>query len=337
MWVGFCSIPRLVSGSSRQSKAFAGTPTSGLRLVEYPPIQPPDVTSAEDASESGGIAEPRSLLCLVRPSPRLPARSRSAGTGGIASIIFHIVAASIVVSLAAWSQSGARHEPTVTVSPEVPRLVFLLQPGPGGGGGGGGGRQPEPPSRARAVGSDRLTVPVAKPVEIRQSRDADVARQTILLDAKPLAQGTELLTGLPEASASLPFSRGPGYGEGVGGGAGSGIGSGTGPGMGAGSGGGFGGGAYRLGSGVTPPTVLKQVTPKYTADAMRQRIQGLVALEVVINREGVPTAIRVTRSLDPGLDDEAIAAARQWRFTPGRIGDTPVDVLVTILLDFNVR
>jgi protein TonB len=107
--------------------------------------------------------------------------------------------------------------------------------------------------------------------------------------------------------------------------------------MGAGSGGGFGGGAYRLGSGVTPPTVLKQVTPKYTADAMRQRIQGVVVLEVVISRDGVPTAIRVTRSLDPGLDGEAIAAAREWRFTPGRIGDMPVDVLVTILLDFNVR
>ena len=64
---------------------------------------------------------------------------------------------------------------------------------------------------------------------------------------------------------------------------------------------------------------------------------SVVVLEAVISREGVPTAIRVTRSLDPGLDGEAIAAAREWRFTPGRIGDAPVDVLVTILLDFNVR
>jgi protein TonB len=108
-------------------------------------------------------------------------------------------------------------------------------------------------------------------------------------------------------------------------------------GIGAGSAGGFGGGAYRLGSGVVPPTLLKQVTPRYTADAMSKRIQGVVALEVVVNREGVPTAIRVTRSLDPGLDGEAIAAARQWRFAPGRVADTPVEVLVTILLDFNIR
>jgi TonB family protein len=55
---------------------------------------------------------------------------------------------------------------------------------------------------------------------------------------------------------------------------------------------------------------LKQVTPKYTADALRQRIQGVVALEVVVSREGIPTAIRVTHSLDAGLDGEAVAAVR---------------------------
>jgi protein TonB len=71
---------------------------------------------------------------------------------------------------------------------------------------------------------------------------------------------------------------------------------------------------------------------------MRQRLQGTVTLELVVSRDGIPVAIRVTRSLDRGgLDEEAIAAVREWRFTPGRIGNTPVDVLVTILMDFNVR
>lgn len=166
--------------------------------------------------------------------------------------------------------------------------------------------------------------------------EATTHQAQVLLDAKPLAEGTAFMIGVPGASPSV-LSHGPGSGEGAGSGTGSGLGSGVGPGIGAGSGGGFGGGVYRLGSGVVPPTLLTQVTPKYTADAMRQRIQGVVALEVVISREGRPTAVRVTRSLDPGLDEEAIAAARQWRFAPGRVGDTPVDVLVTILLDFNIR
>jgi TonB family protein len=216
-------------------------------------------------------------------------------------------------------------------------MVFILQPAPGGGGGGGGNKQPQMPSRARAIGRDQLTVPVVRRARIQPTAAEEEPRQQVLLDAKALGAEATMMTGLPEASPSLPFSRGSGGGEGVGGGTGSGIGSGTGPGVGPGSGGGFGGGAYRLGGGVIPPTLLKQVTPKYTADAMGQRIQGLVALEVVVSREGIPTAIRVTRSLDPGLDGEAVVAARQWRFTPGRVGDRPVDVIVTILLDFNVR
>jgi TonB family protein len=61
-------------------------------------------------------------------------------------------------------------------------------------------------------------------------------------------------------------------------------------------------------------------------------------LEVVVGRDGIPLAIRITRSLDPrGLDEEAIAAVREWRFTPGRVADVPVDVLVTIQLDFRVQ
>jgi TonB family protein len=219
----------------------------------------------------------------------------------------------------------------------VPRLVFLLRPGPGGGGGGGGKNQPLEPSGAKAIGHDRRTVPVARRAATPQPNDdALPPPQQVLLEAKPLASNTMMLPGLLESSASL-FSRGPGAGGGMGTGTGSGVGPGTGPGLGPGSGGGFGDGVYRLGSGVTPPTLLKNVAPRYTADALRERIQGTVALEAVVSREGIPVAIRVTRSLDPGLDNEAIAAVREWRFAPGRVGNTPVDVLVTILLDFNVR
>jgi TonB family protein len=159
----------------------------------------------------------------------------------------------------------------------------------------------------------------------------------VVLDARPLAGTTDFWFGVPGAQSSLPYSGGPGSGGGVGGGTGSGIGSGNGPGIGPGSGGGFGGGAYRGGSGVIPPTLLKKVRPNYTADALRLGLEGTVALEVVVSRDGVPVEIRVTRSLDPnGLDDEAILAVREWRFIPGRIGETPVDVLVNILLDFRI-
>jgi protein TonB len=85
------------------------------------------------------------------------------------------------------------------------------------------------------------------------------------------------------------------------------------------------------------PTPIKRVAPKYTPDGLLNKIQGTVGLEVVVGRDGAPLNVRVSRSLDPGgLDEEAVAAAREWRFVPGRIGDTPVDVVVTILMDFRI-
>jgi len=133
-------------------------------------------------------------------------------------------------------------------------------------------------------------------------------------------------------------SMGPGSGGGVGNGVGTGIGAGRGPGLGPGSGGGTGGGVYRAGGNVTAPVLIKQVRPRYTGEALRQKIQGTVVLEAVITTDGCASQIRIVRSLDRGgLDEEATQAVTQWHFEPGRLGGTPVDVLVTILVDFSVR
>ena len=311
-----------------------------LSLQDYAPV-PVDV----DASSPGKVdsaADTQTLICLVAAAPRLPHRARSFRRGGGAAVLLH---AAVVTTLLAVTGSSrtATEPPTALASSrqpmQMPHMIFLQTPGPGGGGGGGGNRQPTLPSRAHARGRDRVTLPVARSIlAAEQPKEATPPPQQLLLDARPLAAGTTFFAGLPDASPSLPFSQGPGVGGGVGDGTGSGIGPGAGPGIGSGSGGGFGGGAYRPGSAVTPPRVLKEVKPKYTSEALRQRIQGTVALEVVVSRDGVPIAARVTRSLDPGgLDHEAMAAASEWRFTPGRIGDTPVDVLVIILLDFRVH
>jgi protein TonB len=73
-------------------------------------------------------------------------------------------------------------------------------------------------------------------------------------------------------------------------------------------------------------------------DALSQKIQGTVVLELVVRSDGRPSDIRIVRSLDPGgLDEQAIIAASQWRFEPGRLAGKPVDVLVTVMLDFWIR
>jgi len=97
-------------------------------------------------------------------------------------------------------------------------------------------------------------------------------------------------------------------------------------------------GVFRAGPGVTIPRVLKEAKPQYTAEAMRAKIQGSVVLECVVQTDGTVGDVRVIRSLDTtyGLDQEAIKAAKQWRFAPGTRNGEPVPVMVSIELTFTL-
>jgi TonB family protein len=222
------------------------------------------------------------------------------------------------------------------------RVVFVVSelPRTGGGGGGGGNRESGPIRRARGIGTDAITLRVRKPVATTAappSAEPVPSVAALLLDAKPLASGMFEQVGLPSAAGVSGTSTGPGSGGGVGTGAGTGIGSGRGPGLGPGSGGGAGGGVYRPGGGVSAPRLLREVRPRYTEAAIRNMVQGAVLLEVIVTSDGRPSHLRVIRSLDRGLDEEAMAAVAQWRFEPGRLAGAPVDVLVTITVDFSIR
>jgi TonB family protein len=92
-------------------------------------------------------------------------------------------------------------------------------------------------------------------------------------------------------------------------------------------------------AGITLPEVVHEVKPVYTPAAMQQKIQGSVHVDVVVLASGEVGRVWVTRSLDAeyGLDQEAMRAAGQWRFTPGRKDGTPVPVVVTIEMTFTLR
>ncbi len=65
--------------------------------------------------------------------------------------------------------------------------------------------------------------------------------------------------------------------------------------------------------------------------------KGKVLLECVVQTDGRVGAVDVVRSLHPELDQEAIRAARQWRFSPGLLEGKPVPVLVNISMGFNLQ
>ena len=132
-------------------------------------------------------------------------------------------------------------------------------------------------------------------------------------------------------------SHGPGTGNGAGAGKGTGLDEGDGAGDGPGSGAGTGGGPYRPGSGITPPTVLREVRPDYTEDGRRRNIEGDVVLEIVVRRDGMVGDVKLLQGLGAGLDQRAMEAVRQWRFSPAQRQGLPVDVIVEVAVEFKLR
>ena len=286
---------------------------------------------------------------LAPRTPRLPNRRLGVLTQLTTSTALHIT----LVAIAAMIETTLAHvvdprpaQPIIHQQrPEVRHLVFLAPELPltGRGGGGGGNQRPDPISRAQGEGTDTITLQVRKPPPLTAPVSAPAVEDvpplpSVVLDAKPLASGFFDQIGLPTGAVMSGTSTGPGSGGGVGTGSGTGMGSGRGPGLGPGSGGGTGGGVYRAGGTVSAPRLIKEVRPKYTNEALVKKIQGTVVLEAVVTRDGCASQIRVVRSLDAGgLDEEAVIAVAQWQFEPGRLGDAPVDVLVTIVLAFSLR
>jgi protein TonB len=261
-----------------------------------------------------------------RPFPQDPFHAQRRAGGAMASGAVHLVTVLSLIAIFRAIPENARSEATRAL---VPDIVWLPHDNAGGGRDGGGDLSAAAPRRIREVGRTQVSTPQATALS------DDIARQepeeTTTIPAKPTGDAPSPFVGVVESNG---VSLGPGQ-TGVGTSAGNdsgGIGSQPGP--------GFGAGASRPGGpGVTTPTLIHQVKPRYTADAMRLRIQGSVLVECVVLPDGLVGDARVVRSLDSrfGLDDEAIAAAKQWRFRPGTLNGKPVPVVVSIELMFSVR
>ena len=141
--------------------------------------------------------------------------------------------------------------------------------------------------------------------------------------------------GDPLAKLGIP-SNGTGFGGGMGSGSGGGVGSGKGGGFGPGEGGGVGGGVFRVGGGVSQPTVIYKVDPEYSEEARKAKYSGSVLLQIVVDTEGRARDILVVKSLGMGLDEKAVEAVQKWKFKPGMKGGQAVNVRATIEVNFRL-
>ncbi len=257
---------------------------------------------------------------------------------GSLSLIVHatVIALMLVVGTNETVQKKAKEAVTLIapdLAPYVPKNAPQKQAM--GGGGGGGDRSPTPPAKGK------LPRPAPKqftpPVQVVQNEQPKLIMEPTLViqpDAK-LPNVNMPLFGDPLAKIGPP-SNGPGSGAGIGSGSGGGVGSGRGAGFGPGEGGGVGGGVYKIGGGVSAPTLVYKVEPEYSEEARKAKFQGTVVLYVVVDEKGSPRDLRVVRPLGLGLDEKAIEAVTKWRFRPGYKDGKAVPVAATIEVNFRL-
>jgi TonB family protein len=93
---------------------------------------------------------------------------------------------------------------------------------------------------------------------------------------------------------------------------------------------------YRVGREVSAPVVTYREEPRYTDAAAKAKIDGAVLISLIVGENGVPRDLRIVRSLEPGLDQNASKAVSNWRFRPGEKDGKPVAVQSTIEIGFHI-
>ncbi len=92
----------------------------------------------------------------------------------------------------------------------------------------------------------------------------------------------------------------------------------------------------RMSSGVQESKLIYRVDPEYPPLARRARVSGTVILMVTVNEEGEVADVKVMRG-HPLLDEEALRAVRQWRYSPTLLNGEPVPVIAMVTVIFSLK
>jgi TonB family protein len=96
------------------------------------------------------------------------------------------------------------------------------------------------------------------------------------------------------------------------------------------------GNPIRVGGDIVAPKIFKRVAPDYPPGALAAGIEGTVIIEAQVQRDGRVGNVAVLRSV-PGLDEAAVAAVRQWVFSPTLLNKMPVAIAMTVSMTFSAK
>jgi TonB family protein len=92
-------------------------------------------------------------------------------------------------------------------------------------------------------------------------------------------------------------------------------------------------GGPTVSQGVIEPVLVHRVDPSYPTQARNQRLSGKVTLAATIGKDGIVRGISLV-SGSQILAESAKSAVRQWRYRPGSLNGTPIEIQKEITFVF---
>ena len=86
---------------------------------------------------------------------------------------------------------------------------------------------------------------------------------------------------------------------------------------------------------TTPPRATYSPQPEYPERERNTGHEGSVELRLVVDTEGVPHDLAVSRSLSPAFDAAAMKAVNTWRFSPATKNGKPVSAQIALQVEFH--
>jgi TonB family protein len=93
----------------------------------------------------------------------------------------------------------------------------------------------------------------------------------------------------------------------------------------------------QVGGEVERPIPLYAPRPGYTEEARQARIQGVVLLQLVIDREGNVRSAKIIKGLPMGLDQKAVETVKEWKYQPALQNGNPVSVYMNLTINFSLQ
>jgi protein TonB len=223
----------------------------------------------------------------------------------------------------------------IDIAPYKPQAS---KPSPIGGGGGGGAHEIVQANKGHLPKLDPKPLLQPTPVKIDNPKIPMVPSIDVQKDIKLPDNPNMPMVGVTNSPNVTLASAGTGSNGGMGSGQHGGLGSGNGNGLGPGDGGNVGGGLRKVGNGVSAPTLLYKVEAEFSDEARRAKYEGVVLVSLIVDANGNPQQVRVSRSLGMGLDEKALEAVRQYKFKPAfdKVSGKNVPVQMSVEISFHL-